>query len=64
MPINDPQAVRFCNEQARVIADHYAQLYYRARIVQDVWDAQNMQAVGCPEADRFIHPEFRKGWSV
>lgn len=29
-----------------------------------VWDAENMKAVGCPEADRFIHPEFRSGWSI
>ena len=28
------------------------------------WDAENMKAIGCPEADRFIHPEFRPGWSV
>ncbi len=28
------------------------------------WDATAMRAVGCPEADAFIHPEFRKGWEL
>jgi predicted dehydrogenase len=28
------------------------------------WDAKKMKAKGVPEADRFIHPEFRKGWEV
>ena len=26
------------------------------------WDARRMRAVGCPEADPFIKPTFRKGW--
>jgi predicted dehydrogenase len=28
------------------------------------WDAAGMRAVGLPEADRFIRPEFRKGWEI
>jgi predicted dehydrogenase len=28
------------------------------------WDARAMKAKGCPEADAFIKPEFRKGWSL
>ena len=28
------------------------------------WDSKNMKAKGVPEADRFIHPEFRKGWEI
>jgi predicted dehydrogenase len=28
------------------------------------WDAANMKATGCPEADRFIHPTFRPGWGI
>ena len=27
-----------------------------------VWDAQKMEATGCPEATALIRPEFRKGW--
>ncbi len=29
-----------------------------------VWDAQKMEALGCPEAAPIIHPEFRAGWSI
>jgi len=28
------------------------------------WDAKNMRAKGVPEADRFIHHEYRKGWEL
>jgi predicted dehydrogenase len=28
------------------------------------WDAAAMKAAGCPEADKYIHPEFRSGWSI
>ena len=28
------------------------------------WDVAKMRATNCPEADRFIHPKFRKGWSL
>lgn len=26
------------------------------------WDAKSLKAVGCPEADKFIRPEYRQGW--
>jgi predicted dehydrogenase len=29
-----------------------------------VWDEKQMRAVGCPEADAFIHPTFRPGWEI
>ncbi len=28
------------------------------------WDAEKMQAKGCPEADRFIRRDYRKGWGI
>jgi hypothetical protein len=28
------------------------------------WDAVRMRAKGVPEADRFIHHEYRKGWKL
>ena len=28
------------------------------------WDASAMRAVGTPEADQFIHPQFRSGWTL
>ena len=27
-----------------------------------VWDAKNLKAKGCPEADQYIRREYRKGW--
>ena len=27
------------------------------------WDAKNLKAIGCPEADKFIKLEYRKGWT-
>jgi hypothetical protein len=28
------------------------------------WDAENLKATNCPEADRFIRREYRKGWTL
>jgi predicted dehydrogenase len=28
------------------------------------WDAKNLKAIGCPEADRFIRREYREGWTL
>jgi predicted dehydrogenase len=28
------------------------------------WDAEGMRAINCPKADRFIKPDFRKGWEL
>lgn len=28
------------------------------------WDAKNMQATNCPEANDLVHKEYRKGWSL
>jgi predicted dehydrogenase len=28
------------------------------------WDAKNLKAKGCPEADAFIRREYRKGWKL
>jgi predicted dehydrogenase len=28
------------------------------------WDAEGMKAIGCPEAEPFIKPAFRKGWEI
>jgi len=28
------------------------------------WDAANLKAIGCPEADRYIHKAYREGWKV
>jgi hypothetical protein len=28
------------------------------------WDAKNLRAIGCPEADAFIRREYRRGWTL
>jgi hypothetical protein len=28
------------------------------------WDHEAMRAIGTPEADQFIKPEFRTGWNL
>ena len=28
------------------------------------WDAKNLKATNCPEAERFIHKKYRKGWEI
>ena len=28
------------------------------------WDPENLKATNCPEADRFVRREYRKGWSL
>src|SRR5436190_498740 len=28
------------------------------------WDAPNMRAKSAPEADQYLHPQFREGWSL
>lgn len=28
------------------------------------WDAENLKATNCPEADRYITPPYRKGWTL
>ena len=28
------------------------------------WDARNLKAIGCPEADRFVRRKYREGWAL
>jgi hypothetical protein len=28
------------------------------------WDSENLRCVGCPEADRYLRREYRKGWEI
>ena len=28
------------------------------------WDGVNMKAKGLPEADQYIHAQYRKGWEI
>jgi hypothetical protein len=29
-----------------------------------VWDAENLKAAGCPEADHYLRLEYRQGWTL
>jgi len=40
--ITNPEAVRFCNERVRVVADRLAQAYTLAKQVQAEWFANSM----------------------
>jgi hypothetical protein len=28
------------------------------------WNAKNLKAENCPEADRYIRPKYREGWTL
>lgn len=45
MAIDNPTAVRFVSEKARVAAGLIAQAYYFARVTRDEWFANNMVAI-------------------
>jgi hypothetical protein len=40
--ITNPQAVKFCDEKIRPMADLYAQAYYAFKALADGWDAQGI----------------------
>lgn len=40
--ITNPEAVRFCNERARTLADKAAAYFYAAQAFEDEWDATDM----------------------
>ena len=44
-------------------ANHLGNVAYRAG-KKLIWDAEAMKATNCPEADQYIHREYRKGWSL
>jgi predicted dehydrogenase len=44
-------------------ANHLGNVAFRAG-QKLKWSADEMRAANCPEADRFIHREYRKGWKL
>jgi hypothetical protein len=44
-------------------ANHLGNVAFRAGKKLE-WDADKMVALNCPEADRFIHRQYRKGWNL
>jgi predicted dehydrogenase len=44
-------------------ANHLGNVAYRAAKKLE-WDPENLRASNAPEAERFLHREYRKGWSM
>ena len=44
-------------------ADRLGNLAFRTGKVIE-WDAKNLRARGVPEADRWIHHDYRPGWKL
>jgi hypothetical protein len=44
-------------------ANHLGNVAYRVGKKLE-WDADKLKATNCPEADRFIRREYRKGWEL
>ena len=44
-------------------ANHLGNVAYRSG-QKLIWDPKKMKATNCPNADQYIHREYRKGWSL
>src|SRR6476620_11032360 len=49
MPIDDPRAVRFCNEGIRPEADSLAQAYFAAKNLLQIWGSQRLDTLIPPD---------------
>lgn len=45
MAIDNPQAVKFCNEEVRTVADKAAAYYWQAKAFLAEWSAQNLGSI-------------------
>ena len=43
---------------------HLGNVSYRVGQKKLEWDAERMRATNCPEADKYIRREYRKGWTL
>ncbi len=59
----DPTTCNFEYSGRLTEANHLGNVAYRTG-QKIVWDAENLQAEGTPEADRLIRREYRPGWSL
>lgn len=56
-----------CNFQYGALlaeAGHLGNISYRVGKKRLEWDAEQMKATNCPEADQYIRREYRKGWTL
>lgn len=63
MAIDDPQAVKFCNEKIRPAADRYAQLYWTAKILLVEWNAAGLGTLIPNTADVVVDGSVSDGRS-
>jgi len=59
----DPTTCDFEYSGKLTEANHLGNVAYRTG-KKLLWDAENLKAVGVPEADRLIRREYRQGWSL
>ena len=58
-----PTAANFDYAGALTEANHLGNLAYRL-VKKLEWDPLNLRAKNCPEADRLISKQYRKGWTL
>jgi hypothetical protein len=58
-----PTTCNFDYSGALTEANHLGNVAYRTGRKLE-WDSVQLKAKNCPEADRIIHREYRKGWSL
>lgn len=56
----NPEAIRFCNERVRPLADALAQVYFLSRAVRAEWYANNLGAL-LPSADTVMDGSAQDG---
>ena len=54
MAITNAQAVRFCNEEVRTVADKAAAYYWQAKAFLAEWNAQNLGAIIPNDANEIV----------
>ena len=59
--IVNPQAVRFCNERGRVMADEIDTMYMMARRFVDEWDANALDSIIPDSADVVVDGAAQDG---
>ena len=62
--ITNPEAVKFCNEKVRVLADLATKYYYAARALVNEWEATNMGTKIPDTADVIIDGSAEDGRST
>ena len=58
-----PTGSNFDYAGALTEANHLAKVAYRVGKKLD-WDPVSLRAKNCSEADRLIHKQYRKGWTL